>query len=129
MSREKEESTKKSGKAAKSQAKSKSFFTDERIKFLLGILITGFALLLLLACISYLFWWKADSSLPPSDVVSGPDIVVKNLGGKAGHFLAELLIKYGFGFGAFFVPLIFGAIGLSMLNFPKIRPQSFFHLY
>jgi len=122
MSKEKEEVGKKSTKASKGPGKSKSFLTDERIKFVFGILITGFAVYLLLACISYLFWWKTDLSLPHSDVVSGPDIVVKNWGGKSGHFLAEMMIKFGFGFGAFFVPLIFGTIGLYLLNFPKIKP-------
>lgn len=78
MSKDKENSSKKTGKASKNPSKSKSFFTDERIIFLIGILITGFAFLLLLACISYLFYWKPDSSLPHSDVVSGPEIVVKN---------------------------------------------------
>ena len=100
------------------------FFTDERIKFIAGILITGFAFYLLLACISYLLWWKTDQSLPTSDVVSGPDIEVKNWSGKSGHFLAEMIIRYGFGFGAFFIPLIFGTIGLYLLRFPKIRPLN-----
>lgn len=121
MSREKEDSAKKTGKAAKDQAKSKSFFTDERIKFLIGALITGFALYLLLACISYLFWWKTDQSLPNSDIISGPDIEVRNWMGKSGHFLAKMIISYGFGYGAFFIPLIFGTLGLYLLNFPKIR--------
>ncbi|MCX6301815.1 MAG: DNA translocase FtsK [Bacteroidia bacterium] len=122
MNKGKEEDKKRSNKTTKE--KSKSFFTDERIKFIFGILITGFALYLLIACISYLFWWKTDSSLLHSEVVSGPEIVVKNWGGKGGHFLAELIIKFGFGFGAFFIPLIFGALGLYLLNFPKIRPWS-----
>jgi S-DNA-T family DNA segregation ATPase FtsK/SpoIIIE len=124
MSREKENNSRRSVRSVKDKKKTGSFFSDERIKFLLGILITGFALYLLISCISYLFNWKPDSSLPPSDVISGPQIVVKNQGGKAGHYLAELLIKYGFGFGAFFIPLIFGALGLRMLNFPKIKPLS-----
>ena len=59
-----------------------------------------------------------------SDVLSGPDIEVKNWSGKSGHFLAEMIIRYGFGFGAFFIPLIFGTIGLYLLRFPKIRPIS-----
>jgi len=122
MNKEKEEVGKKSTKAAKGSEKSKSFFTDERIKFVTGILITGFALYLLLACVSYLFWWKTDLSTPDSDVFSGPDIVVKNWSGKSGHFLAEMIIGNGFGFGAFFIPLIFGSIGLYLLNFPKIKP-------
>jgi DNA segregation ATPase FtsK/SpoIIIE, S-DNA-T family len=122
MNKEKEDVGKKGIKATKGSEKTKSFLTDERIKFVFGILITGFALYLLLACVSYLFWWKTDLSLPHSDVVSGSDVVVKNWSGKSGHFLAELLIKFGFGFGAFFIPLIFGTIGLYLLNFPKIKP-------
>ena len=121
MSKEKEEAGKKNTKNSKVSDKSKSFFTDERIKFVFGILITGFALYLLIACISYLFWWKTDLSTPDSEVISGPDIVVKNWSGKSGHFLAKTIIGYGFGYGAFFIPLIFGAIGLYLLNFPKIK--------
>ena len=120
MNKEKDESGKKNPK--KASQKSKSFFTDERIRFLFGILITGFALYLLLACVAYLFWWKTDQSLPDSNVISGSDVVVKNWSGKSGHFLAKSIISYGFGFGAFFIPLIFGTYGLYLLNFPKIKP-------
>ena len=122
MNKEKEDTGKKATKTPKGSVKSKSFFTDERIKFVIGILITGFALYLLLACVAYLFWWKTDQSLSNADIVSGPDIAVKNWSGKSGHFLAKMIIGYGFGFGAFFVPLIFGSIGLYLLNFPKIKP-------
>jgi DNA segregation ATPase FtsK/SpoIIIE, S-DNA-T family len=122
MIKEKEEAGKKSTKSAKGSEKSKSFLTDERIKFVAGILITGFAFYLLLACVAYLFWWKTDQSIPHTDIVSGPDVEVKNWSGKSGHFLAELMIKFGFGFGAFFIPLIFGTVGLYLLNFPKIKP-------
>lgn len=117
MKKEKEETVKKN----KSKTKSKSFFTDERIKFVLGILITGFALYLLLACVAYLFWWKTDQSLPDSETISGADVNVKNWSGKSGHFLAKMIIGYGFGYGAFFIPLIIGAIGLYLLNFPKLN--------
>ena len=122
MNKDKEEAGKKSPKAGKSSEKSKSFFSDDRIKFLLGGLFTIIAFYLFVACISYLFWWKTDLSTPDSDVISGADIIVKNWSGKSGHFLAKMLIKYGFGFGAFFIPLIFGTIGLYLLNFPKIKP-------
>jgi len=122
MTKEKEDTGKKNTKAPKGTVKKKSFFTDERIKFIIGILITGFALYLLIACVAYLFWWRTDQSLPDSDIVSGPDIAVKNWSGKSGHFLAKMIIGYGFGYGAFFIPLIFGAIGLYLLNFPKIKP-------
>lgn len=124
MTKEKEESAKKNTKTSKGADRSKSFLTDERIKFITGLLITGFALYLLLACVSYLFWWKTDQSLPDSDIVSGPDIEVKNWSGKSGHFLAKMIIGYGFGYGAFFIPLIFAAVGLYLLKFPKIKPVS-----
>ena len=118
MKKEKEETGK---KTSKTRTKSKHFFTDERIKFAFGILITGFALYLLLACVAYLFWWKTDLSLSDSQVISGADVNVKNWSGKSGHFLAKMLIGMGFGYGAFFIPLIFGSIGLYLLNFPKIN--------
>jgi S-DNA-T family DNA segregation ATPase FtsK/SpoIIIE len=121
MAKEKDEADKKNVKTGKTSEKSRSFLTDERIKFVFGILITGFALYLLLACVSYLFWWKTDQSLPDSDIVSGSDVVVKNWSGKSGHFLAKTIIGYGFGYGAFFIPVIFGAIGVYLLNFPKFR--------
>jgi len=35
-----------------------------------------------------------------------------------------MIISYGFGFGAFFIPLIFGGLGLYLLNFPKMRIWS-----
>jgi len=121
MNKEKEETGKKT-KPAKSSVKPKSFLTDERIKFLFGILITGFALYLLLACVAYLVWWKTDLSLADSEVISGSEIAVKNWSGKSGHFLAKMIINNGFGLGAFFIPFIFGTIGLYLLKFPNIKP-------
>jgi len=122
MTKEKEDTGKKNTKPLKGAEKKKTFLTDERIKFIIGILISGFALYLLLACVAYLFWWKTDQSIPDADIVSGPEIAVKNWSGKSGHFLAKMIIGYGFGYGAFFIPLIFGSIGLYLLNFPKIKP-------
>ena len=124
MAKEKEESPKKNTKTAKGSENSKSFFNDERIKFITGIIITGFAVYLLLACISYLFSWKFDDSLPDSEVVSGAEIKVKNWSGKSGLFLARYLVAFGFGYGAFFIPMIFGTLGLYLLKFPKIKPLS-----
>jgi S-DNA-T family DNA segregation ATPase FtsK/SpoIIIE len=112
MKKGKEETKKKSSPGTE---KSKSFFTDERIKFVVGILITGFAVYLLFAFIAYLFWWKPDM------VVTGTDGVVKNWSGKSGAWFAELIVGNGFGLGAFFIPMIIGSIGLFMLKFPKIR--------
>jgi S-DNA-T family DNA segregation ATPase FtsK/SpoIIIE len=118
MKKEKEDTVKKNGK---NRTKSKPFITDERIKFVVGILITGFAFYLLLACAAYLFWWKTDLSLSDSQVISDAGVHVKNWSGKSGHFLAKMIIGFGFGYGAFFIPLICGAVGLYLLNFPNIN--------
>ena len=106
----------KASKTAKNPGNSKSVFSDERVRFVIGILITGFALYLLLACVSYFFWWRADAAL------SGKE--VQNWGGQIGLKLSQFLIAKGFGYGAIFVPFIIGSIGLYLLNFPKIRLWS-----
>ena len=118
MDKEKETNGK---KKAKPKPKSKPFFTDERIRFIFGILLTGFALYLLLACVAYLFWWKTDLSLSDSQVVSNADVNVKNWSGNSGGYLANVIIGDGFGYGAFVIPLIFWAIGLYLVNVPKIN--------
>ncbi len=117
MKKDKEDS----GRKKKGTARSKSFFTDERVSFVFGILITGFAFYLLLACISYLIWWKADLSLSVSDTLSGAETSARNWSGKSGHLLASIIVGKGFGFGAFFIPLIIGSFGLYLLNFPRIN--------
>jgi S-DNA-T family DNA segregation ATPase FtsK/SpoIIIE len=91
MIKEKEGTPKKPSKTAKSPGALKSFFSDERLKFVVGILITGFAFYLLLACVSYLFWWKSDLSLAGNDVISGPEIKVKNWAGKSGFWLSDMM--------------------------------------
>ncbi len=116
--------SKKSDKSTKKNGKKKPFFTDERMRFVTGVLITGFAVYLLLAFIAYLLWWKTDQSIPGNAIVSGPEIEVKNWSGKSGYYLAYLMISKGFGFGAFFIPLMIGSLGLRLLKFPKIRLWS-----
>ena len=120
MDKEKDVS-KKSDKSTKKNGKKKPFFTDERMRFVTGALITGFAIYLLLAFIAYLIWWKTDQSIPGNAIVSGPEIEVKNWSGKSGYYLAFLMISKGFGFGAFFIPMMIGSLGLYLLKFPKIR--------
>lgn len=117
-------------RSGKSKAKTKksqgqkpaySVFKDERIRFILGLLITGFAIYLLFAFIAYLFWWKADQSLDPSMVISSSDIGVKNWSGKSGAWFADVFVRQGFGLAAFFIPAIFAAIGLRLLNLKWLK--------
>ncbi len=99
----------------------KQLFQDERLRFIAGSVLTGLAIYLLISCLSFLLTWQTDQSVT---AIQGLDVKVDNWGGKWGHIIAEKIISYGFGFGAFFVPLIFGVIGLKLLNFPKIKTWS-----
>lgn len=103
------------------QKQAYSIFRDERIKFISGLLLTGFAVYLLFAFIAYLFWWKSDQSFDTSQVISGAEIEVKNWSGKSGAWFADIFIRQGFGLAAFFIPVIFAATGLRMLNLTRIR--------
>ena len=109
---------KKNGQKEKAGASGK----HDRLRFVAGIILSGIALYLLIAFVGYLFWWESDQSLAGDQVLSGPDIQVKNWSGKFGFLLSEFFITNGFGFGAFFIPLIIAVAGLRMLNFPKLRP-------
>ncbi|NLN29847.1 MAG: DNA translocase FtsK [Bacteroidales bacterium] len=91
------------------------------MRFVTGILVSGIAVYLLLAFIGYLIWWKTDLSIPAADILSGPDVQVKNPSGKSGHYLAYMMISNGFGLSAFFIPMIFATLGLYLLKFPKIK--------
>lgn len=95
--------------------------TNENFKFLAGIVLCGTAFYLIIAFIAYLLWWKTDQSLPADQVIAGADVQVKNWSGRLGVAISGLLITNGFGLGAFFIPLIIGAAGLKLLNFPGIK--------
>lgn len=108
-------------KTAPKTAKKTSLFKDERIKFVAGILITGFAIYLLIAFISYLFSWKTDLSFDTTNVISGSDVKVKNWSGKSGFWLAKTVVNKGFGLASFLIPVIFASIGLYLLNLRSLK--------
>ncbi|MCD4769836.1 MAG: DNA translocase FtsK 4TM domain-containing protein, partial [Bacteroidales bacterium] len=122
MSRKEKSVRKKiSDKKKNEQRSSYSLFGDERFKFIIGLLITGFAVYLFFAFIAYLFWWKADQSFDTSMVISGAGIEVKNWSGKSGAWFADIFVNKGFGLAAFFIPVMFAAIGLRLLNLRRIK--------
>ncbi len=103
-------------KTGNSKTKGKSFFKDKRFKILVGIIISVFALYLLIAMVSYLFTWKSDQSFLHEHVFSSPEIKVDNWSGKAGAYLADLLMNRGFGLASFSIPILLVIFGLRLLN-------------
>lgn len=118
MTKQKDVNRKKPTTKEKKSANIRVLFHDERLKFIIGVLLCGIAVYILIVCASYLISWQTDQSLANT---VGIENRANNWGGRIGNSLAEQFIAYGFGFGAFFIPLIFGVWGLKLLNFPKIN--------
>lgn len=117
----KEKKTGRSRKKDKAEKKKVySVFKDERVRFVAGLIITGFAVYLFFAFTAYLFWWKADQSFA-APVISGAEEQVKNWSGKSGAWFADIFINKGFGLAAFFIPVIVAAIGLRLLHIKRVK--------
>ena len=97
----------KKGKVAK-------FFTDERFKITVALLLTGIGILMLVAFVSYFFTWKPDQSFESSQLSS--NVRVENWAGKLGASIANGLIYKGFGIASFFIPLVLIVLGFRLLK-------------
>ncbi len=107
---------KKTEKPQKSKQKGKlgRFFTDERVKMTLALLLIGIGILMLIAFVSYFFTWKSDQSFESSQLFSNAR--VENWAGKLGARIANGLINNGFGVASFFIPLVLIVLGFRLLK-------------
>ncbi|RPJ73398.1 MAG: hypothetical protein EHM20_12280, partial [Alphaproteobacteria bacterium] len=96
--------------------RSGSFLTDERFKVTLGIIISGFAVLLFISFVSYMFTWKTDQSFEWSRVFSEPEYQVDNWSGKLGAYFSNLFINRWFGVASVAVPFMLLLIGFSLMR-------------
>lgn len=101
----------KSGKSG-----SGSWITDERFKFTLGIIVCGFAILLFISFVSYLFTWKTDQSFNWSRVFSEPEYRVDNWSGKIGAYFSNLFMNRWFGIASLAVPLMLLLVGFALMK-------------
>ncbi|MDR3651685.1 MAG: DNA translocase FtsK [Paludibacter sp.] len=110
--------------------KIKSFFTDERTRFVLGIAVLLGVVFLLISFVSYFFFAYADQSKMD---LSWHELQqmrsdIQNWGSVLGAILSDDLIRHGFGIASFAL-IYFGlVVGLRLL---KVRIASvwkaFFH--
>lgn len=108
---------KKDSKGNKKNGKKKSsFFRDERFKVTIGLILTGFSILLFLAFVSYLFTWKTDQSFEWRKVFSNPDFRVDNWSGKVGAWFANVFLNKWFGIASFSVPFLLLLTGLKLMH-------------
>jgi S-DNA-T family DNA segregation ATPase FtsK/SpoIIIE len=110
----------KSGKSG-----SGSFLHDERFKLTLGLIVSGFGILLFISFISYMFTWKSDQSFTWSRVFSEPDYQVDNWSGKMGAYFSNLFINRWFGIASFAVPFMLFLIGLRLM---KVKVGNLFRI-
>jgi len=105
----------------KNGKKKSSLFRDERFKVTMGLILTGFSILLFLAFVSYLFTWKIDQSFEWRKVFSNPDFQVDNWSGKVGAWFANLFLNKWFGIASFTIPFLLLLMGLKLMHV-KILP-------
>jgi len=101
-------------KKTRQKGKITAFFTDEKFKITLALLLTGIGIVMLIAFVSYFFTWKSDQSFESSQLFS--DVRVENWAGKLGARIANGLIHNGFGVASFFIPLILIVLGFRLLK-------------
>jgi S-DNA-T family DNA segregation ATPase FtsK/SpoIIIE len=109
---------KKKTKATTQKRKSnkKPFWSDERFKVILGMLLLGFSLIIVLSLISYISTWKSDQSFEWSPEWSNTAVQANNWAGKLGASIAHLLIDRWFGLASFSIPFIVLLFGLRLLR-------------
>ncbi len=95
-----------------------TFFRDDRFRYAVGIVFLLVAIFMLLSFISYLIHWRTDQDFEWAKVLSGPEIRVRNQGGKMGAWLSNLFINRWFGLPSFIFPgiLVIWAMALYRIR-------------
>ena len=80
-----------------------------------GVCIGVFAILTLLAMISYIFTWKQDQSILRDPSMMDLDVHADNSGGKLGLKWAHVLISKWFGLGSFAIVIFLFALAAKLV--------------
>lgn len=101
-----------------------SFFTDDRVRYALGIVFLLLAFYMLISFVSYFFHWQTDQDFKWADVFSGPEVAVENQGGKWGAWISYVFMNQWFGISSLIFPLILISWSLSLYNIQLLRPWA-----
>ena len=96
------------------------YFTDQRVWFVLAVLLVIFTLYLAIAFASFIFTGDSDQSkleIKWSELVFDPEIRVENKAGKTGAWLADVIINRWFGIPAFLILYLLTLLGFRMAGF------------
>ena len=95
------------------------------IRIIFGIFLIIGSVLLLLACVSFLFYWKQDFST--QEFLHDRSISVKNLLSKVGSSVSHFLIYDLFGIASFLFPYLLFRSGINLIVHKKA--SRFFYIW
>lgn len=114
-----EASASKAKKPRKKKKNSKPFFKDERLKKVIGISFVFLALYAFAAFASFFYNWFHQVSddvlldMSVGRILLDTDLNINNITGNLGAYLAENVVRIGFGLGALYIPLLLFCWGFS----------------
>lgn len=101
----------------------KMFFTNERTRFITGLVIAIITIYIGLALISFFFAGGADQSkienVPLADLLTNRGSV-ENWTGVRGAVLADLLMNRWFGISSFMILFFLGSVGAKLMNLRRV---------
>ncbi|MGM9760066.1 MAG: DNA translocase FtsK 4TM domain-containing protein [Parabacteroides sp.] len=104
-------------------ARIKSFFTNERVRFIAGLLISFLTIYVALSLISFFFTGGADQSkienVPLADLLTGRGSV-ENWTGVRGAVLSDLLMNRWFGISSFMFLFFLATLGAKLMNLTQV---------
>ncbi len=102
------------------------WYRDERAIKLIGISLFFLSVYLILAFSSFLYHWfnfitdDILSTAPLSRVFLDTDMAISNHTGNLGAYLSQILVKEGFGIGAYFIAFLMLIFGIKLLSGYKV---------
>ena len=107
----------------------KNIFSNEKLDFILGVLLLGISIYVIIAMISYFTSAQSDQSLlenlRPGEWMN-TDRKFSNYCASFGAIISYLLISKSFGIAAFFIPAFTMMISLRMMGVYKINLWKWF---
>ena len=101
----------------------KAFFTNERTRFITGLILSFLTIYIGLSLISFFFTGAADQSkienIPVSDLVANRG-TVENWTGVRGAYLSDLLMNRWLGVSSFMILFFLGSLGGKLMNLAQV---------
>lgn len=101
----------------------KAFFSNERTRFITGLIISIFTIYVGLALLSFFFTGAADQSkienVPLGDLLINRGSV-ENWTGVRGAVMADVLMNRWFGISSFMILFFMGSVGARLMNLSRV---------